>query len=142
MPVSAASEQAAELFKLGKFQEAARVVSEAIADGESADLWNDWAVAQFGMGELEDAERALRRALSLEAENRQTAENLGALLASQNRLREAIPLLERALEGAEEPVRTTLSTLLEECERAENAASATDADDVAKEPSQRGQAGG
>lgn len=142
MSVSPASEQAAELFKLGKFQEAARVASDAIADGESAELWNDWAVAQFGMGELEDAERALRRALTLDAGNRQTAENLGALLASQNRLREAIPLLERALEGAEDPVRATLSTLLEECQRATDAVTATNAEDVAKEPSQRGQANG
>ena len=114
------SEVAARLLAENKYREAAQVLSEAIAEGESSELWNDWAVVQYAMNELADAERALRRALALEAGNDQAAENLGALLFSQRRLTEARPWLTQALRGATGEKHEVLERLIGQC--GENAA--------------------
>src|SRR4029077_19679614 len=69
--------RAAELFKEGGVIEASHMLSEAIAEGETAELWNDWAVVQIGL-----AERALRRTLEMEPGHAEAAANLGILLFS------------------------------------------------------------
>ncbi len=55
-----ARSRAVTFFHEGRVVEAATLLSSAILEGESADLWNDWAVVQLSI-----AERALRRALLL-----------------------------------------------------------------------------
>jgi Flp pilus assembly protein TadD len=56
----------AELFAQGQFAEAAALLSEALSEGRTAELWNDWAAVQISMGHSQDAELALRRALVLD----------------------------------------------------------------------------
>ncbi|MGA8986031.1 MAG: hypothetical protein WB470_25410, partial [Candidatus Acidiferrales bacterium] len=55
------------------------MLSAALLQGESPDLWNDWAVVQLSV-----AERALRRALLLNPAHSDASANLGVLLAQEN----------------------------------------------------------
>src|SRR5215471_126721 len=88
---------ATELFQQGQFAAALQQFSELIQDGETSELWNDWATAQFQCGAQEKAEQGYRRALELDKANTLAAVNLGILLASLGRLPEAIEWLKRAL---------------------------------------------
>jgi len=83
------------LIEEGKPQEAAKVLDAAITQGETAELWNDWATLQHGCGHADHAERGYRRAIDLDGSCRQAAVNLGLLLFAQGRWQEAMPLLER-----------------------------------------------
>jgi len=110
------SVEATKLLGKSRFREAAQLISDAIAKhGESAELWNDWAVIQYGMGELEDAEKALRRALRLDPDSAGAAENLGALLFAQSRKAEAAPWLTQAMQAASGEKRDVLERLIAQC---------------------------
>ena len=80
--------------------------TEQIAEKRPQDA-NAWAAmgrARCHAGELEQAEKDLRKALSLEPENLVANTYLGSLLAELGRHKEAIPYLEKALPNApEEP---------------------------------------
>jgi tetratricopeptide (TPR) repeat protein len=90
-------EHASELYARGELAEAAAELSTAIGEGESAELWSDWGAVQAALGAAEDAERAFRRALRMDATWREAAENLGVLLYAQGRLSDAGIYLEQAL---------------------------------------------
>jgi len=79
----------------GKSQEALKLLEAAIAEGETAELWNDWATVLHACGDLARAEAGYRCALKLNNLDRQAAVNLGFLLFAQGRLQEAMPFLER-----------------------------------------------
>jgi len=85
----------ARLVQEGKSQEAVALLDVAISEGETAELWNDWATVQHGCGHADKAERGYRRALDLDGSCRQPAVNLGLMLFAQGRLQEGIPLLDR-----------------------------------------------
>jgi hypothetical protein len=76
-----------------KQTEAVKLLATALVNGESSELWNDWATAQCSCGNVDRAEWGYRRALSLVPSNRQVAVNLGFLLFAQAQLGEGIPLL-------------------------------------------------
>ena len=115
-PVPAKHEQGIQAFNEGRFNEAIRLFGEAVAEGESSEIWNDWAAAQLAIRNTADAERAFRRALKLQPDNHQAAANLGVLLAAQGRAEEASPLLERCQPGLGESERATVTRLLEQCQ--------------------------
>jgi tetratricopeptide (TPR) repeat protein len=94
-------EQANAMHARGELAEAAELLSAALAQSETSELWNDWGAVQASRGNSEDAERAFCRALRMEPDSRQVAENLGVLLFSQGRLADAREYLEQAL--ANEP---------------------------------------
>jgi len=98
---------ASDLFLLGHVVEASRLLSEAITQGETPDLWNDWAVVQLSL-----AERAFRRALELDPSHLDAATNLGLLLFATGRLAESAVFLQRALTTVQGPARTHIETLL------------------------------
>jgi predicted O-methyltransferase YrrM len=77
-----------------------------------ADLWNDLAAAAFACGQTEKAEDAFRRALALNSDDGQVAANLGVLLVSTGRLREAIPFLSGAVNRIDPGQRATINQLL------------------------------
>jgi FkbM family methyltransferase len=84
-----------QLIQEGKPNEAAMLLNAAITQGETAELWNDWATVQHGCGQAGQAECGYRRALDLDGSCRQAAVNLGLMLFGQGRWQEAMPLLER-----------------------------------------------
>jgi tetratricopeptide (TPR) repeat protein len=88
-------ESVAQFMTQGKPAEALALVASAIARGETAELWNDWASIQYGCSKLAEAERGYRRALQLDSRHRQAAVNLGLLLLTQGRLQEATPFFEQ-----------------------------------------------
>jgi tetratricopeptide (TPR) repeat protein len=111
-------QRAQELCAAGRLADAAQLLSEAIAEAVTPELWNDWAAIQYCLGQALDAEEAFRRALALDPGNFETSANLGALLCSQGEKREAIPFLKRALGNGAHPHRETLEGLLCQCEQA------------------------
>lgn len=117
-PSATKHQQGLQAFKDGRMDEAIRLFGEAVAEGETSEIWNDWATAQLAIQNSSDAERAFRRALKLQPANHQAAANLGVLLATTGRHEEAIPLLERSQSGLKENEGATVARLLEQCRSA------------------------
>ena len=93
-----AGEAAAHLIREGRPREAVQLLVAAIALCESADLWNDWATAQYCSGNADQTEQGYRRALKLDGSHRQSAVNLGVFLISQGQLRRGTPFSRKAQE--------------------------------------------
>ena len=98
-----------ELLQQGSIVEASRLLSDAISQNESSDLWNDWAVVQLSL-----AERAFRRALQLQPTHSDSCANLGLLLYIMGRRVESAPLLQQALPSSSAPARAFIQALLDE----------------------------
>jgi Tfp pilus assembly protein PilF len=93
-------QQALELMDKQHLDGALRLFGEALAQEETCERWNDWAVAQFTRNQLAEAEQGFRYALELDPANLEVAGNLGVLLVECEREYEAIPFLERAADAA------------------------------------------
>jgi Methyltransferase domain len=102
---------AASLFLEGRVVEASTMLSNAILQGESADLWNDWGVVQLGV-----SERALRRALLLAPTHHDAIANLGVLLFSVGKHADAAVYLRQALGFATGATHAYVQALLNLCE--------------------------
>jgi Tfp pilus assembly protein PilF len=89
-------QQALELMDKQQLPGALRLFGEALAQDETCDRWNDWAVAQFTRNQFAEAEQGFRYALELDPGNLEVAGNLGVLLVECEREHEAIPFLARA----------------------------------------------
>lgn len=110
-----------QLLEQNEHREAAQLLSDAIAEhGESCTLWNDWAVAQCAAGRFDDAERAFRRALQVDPAYAPAIENLGTLLCSMGKKREALPLLLQARDLASGAQRENLEKLAAMCAAEDN----------------------
>jgi SAM-dependent methyltransferase len=103
--------RAVTLFQEGRVVEASTLLSSAILEGESADLWNDWAVVQLSV-----AERALRRALLLAPTHQDATANLGVLLFSIGQRADAAGYLRQALTTTSGAKRDYVRSLLSLCE--------------------------
>jgi len=104
-------------YQHGRFAEALELIGEAIAESETGERWNDWAVAQVAVGNLADAEKAFRRALKIEPENLHAAANLGGLLAAAGRAAEAIPLLKKSFPALAGEEKNVVAKLLDDCRK-------------------------
>jgi sulfatase maturation enzyme AslB (radical SAM superfamily)/tetratricopeptide (TPR) repeat protein len=116
-PVSTTKElhdRGVQLYLEGRFGEALTLLQGALEPVVPAEWWNDWAAAELACGHADKAEGGFRRACSVSPGNGEAAANLGALLASQRRVAEAIPVLEHALVFAAEDQRSRLRQLLAE----------------------------
>lgn len=102
---------AIRLFLDGQVVEASSLLSTALLQGESPDLWNDWAVVQLSV-----AERALRRALLLNPAHPDAAANLGVLLFSTGKRSDAAVFLRQALRFATGAAQAHVQALLDLCE--------------------------
>jgi hypothetical protein len=89
-------QQALELMDKQHLEGALRLLGEALAQEETCERWNDWAVAQFTRSQFIEAEHGFRYAHELDPENLEVAGNLGVLLVECEREHEAIPFLARA----------------------------------------------
>jgi len=83
-------------FEAGDPSQALEHFRRALAQSESADLWSDWAVAQFALGHPDEAEAGFLLALEIEPQHADAHINLAALLLQQKRASEAAPFLLRA----------------------------------------------
>jgi GT2 family glycosyltransferase/SAM-dependent methyltransferase/glycosyltransferase involved in cell wall biosynthesis len=83
-------------FAAGRLAEALAAFRRALAETDTAEIWNDWATAQYALGYQHEAEAGFRLALGVDPKNAQAALNLGALLLSSDRSTEAVALLELA----------------------------------------------
>jgi len=99
------------LYAQGRLVEAAQAVAEAIAKGETSELWNDWGVIYIGL-----AQKAFRRALEMDPWNGEAMLNLGVSLFCQGKLTAAAPLLRHALAESAGPERAHIAALLALCE--------------------------
>ncbi|HTV55141.1 MAG TPA: hypothetical protein VMI06_09515, partial [Terriglobia bacterium] len=106
-------DQALRLFQQGKYEDAAQILSDVLNKRETSEIWNDWATAQLMLGKAADSEEGYRRALDLDPQSARAAGNLGAVLATCGRVREAIPLLERAANGSAGAEREQLLRLVQ-----------------------------
>ena len=100
------------LFHRGEAAASARKFGEALADEPNSERWNDWATAQAACSRLTLAELGYHQALKLDGWNGEASGNLGAVLASQGRHSEALPLVERASQTAQGESANDLSMLL------------------------------
>ena len=108
-------ERALESFREGKLADAVSLLTQAIEQEETSDRWNDWATVHLAAQRPAEAEMGFRRALRIEPENSQVILNLGALLATQGRAEEAIPLLERSEPLAAGKEKAAVQMLLAKC---------------------------
>jgi tetratricopeptide (TPR) repeat protein len=104
---------AIRLFESRQFELSAELFGAALADQPAAgELWNDWATAQNACRRAHLAELGFRLALRTDPPDREAAGNLGALLLSDGRFRDALPLLQAAELEASEETRPIVSQLV------------------------------
>ncbi len=103
-----------EQFKKGAYDNAVHLLSEALLEREDSELWNDWATAQAAGGHMEEAKKGYQRALQLNVNHSQSAANLGVLLYGEGKILQAVPLLEKSLQGLDEKQRGTVLNLLQQ----------------------------
>ena len=101
----------AERVRARRFQEALELLDAALALGASAAIWNDWATVQHAAGHSYKAEQGYRRALQLDGKYRDAAVNLGLLLLTQNRTKEAAALLDQHTAGLTEREKAAIQAL-------------------------------
>jgi tRNA (mo5U34)-methyltransferase len=92
-------EQGLQSYREGHFEEAVSLLSEALAEKQTSELWNDWGAAQFAAGRVLQAQQGFQRALECDPRDAQAGVNLGAILAQRGELEAAIGMFEKALQG-------------------------------------------
>ena len=105
------------LFNGGRYKEAIPLLRAAAEALETAENWNDLGACEF-KANLPQAEASFRKALALDPLYPLAQVNLGVLLAAQKRYAEALPLLERARDGAAAEQRRAIEELLRNCRSA------------------------
>jgi len=91
---------------------------KALAQSESAELWSDWASAQFALDNAEEAEVGLHLALEIDPAFEDALVNLSVVLLRQDRAAEAILFLERALPASPPAQRPAIEKLVEQARAA------------------------
>lgn len=102
-------------FDQGRYEEAARLFTEALEVKETAERWNDWATAQMMCQRGLAAEDGYRHALELDPGHHQATANLGIFLVRSGRFGEALPLLEQAMNGTDGQQNSVVAQLLGHC---------------------------
>ena len=97
----------------GTLKDAIAILDKAIAQGETTQLWNDWASIQYAAGNATEAERGYKQALKLSGRDRTASVNLSCLLLRQGRMKEAAMVLAPSSTMLTEYERTALAPLLD-----------------------------
>jgi len=105
-------------FERGEFSQAREQFRAALAQGESAELWSDWAAAQFALKNTDEAEVGFRLALEIAPDYDDALVNLAVVLLRQNRAADALPLLEKALPASSPAQKTAIEKLLSQAREA------------------------
>ncbi len=134
--VAALERVAAQLCENGHHAAAANMLAAALVAGEVSSLWNDWASAECGCGHLLRAELGFRRALQLDPSERQAGINLAALLLSQGRSTEAVPLITAQTPSLNEKEKRALRDLVIQRDKRQSSQSRSPAGHVATDCSQ------
>jgi GT2 family glycosyltransferase/SAM-dependent methyltransferase len=95
MPENTKHQRAHELVNENRLDDAVKLLSEALGEAESAELWNDWATIKMVLEKLQEAYAGYERALELEPENAQVQFNLGVLMIQANKLQRGVALLQK-----------------------------------------------
>jgi len=78
-------QQGIGLFNDGKYQEAVLVFAHMLqANHTNSELWNDWSSAMAASGQIKEALQGFERALKIDPNNQQAANNLAALIQAVN----------------------------------------------------------
>src|SRR5258708_908504 len=117
MPDKTKHQLALDLLKQTRVHEAGKLLTEALAEQESCDLWNDWAAVKAACNEINEARRGFERALTLDAENAQAQFNLGLILVSQNELEQGFLLLQKSAVRLGKDEQAAVAGLLQEHRR-------------------------
>src|SRR5882724_2173579 len=99
-------------FERGEFAPALEQFRAALKQTESAELWSDWAAAQFALGNSDEAEVGFRLALEIAPNHEDALVNLAVVLLRQNRAADALPLLEKALPASSATQKPAIEKLL------------------------------
>ena len=102
-------------FDQGRYEEAARLFTQALEVKETAERWNNWATAQMMCQRGLAAEGGYRHALELDPGHHQAAANLGIFLVRSGRFGEALPQLEQATNGTDGQQNSVVAQLLGHC---------------------------
>lgn len=114
MPNSEKHQRGLDQFQNGAYDMALQLLSEALLESESCELWNDWATTQAACGHIDEAKKGYRRALQMNINDSQSAANLGVLLLNEGQVHQAVPLLEKSLTGLDEVQRQAVRELLDQ----------------------------
>src|SRR5215475_15356442 len=115
MPNSEKHQSGLKEFHNGTYDAALQLLSEALLENESCELWNDWATVQAAREHIDEAKKGYRRALQMNINDSQSAANLGVLLLNEGQVSQAVPLLEKSLTGLDEVQRQAVGELLDRC---------------------------
>jgi tetratricopeptide (TPR) repeat protein len=109
-------QRALALYTSGQFESAAELLRQALLEAPSSELANDIGAAELACGRREQALSQFFLATSLDPANIEAVANLGTLLAHMNRMREAIPHLQKAASKTKDhDQRLALEKLLAMC---------------------------
>jgi FkbM family methyltransferase len=109
-------ERALGLYAGGQFESAVELLRQALLEAPSCELANDVGAAELACGRHEQALAQFFLATSLDPENIEVVANLGTLLAHMDRMREAVPYLQKASFKTKDPdQRSAIENLLAEC---------------------------
>jgi len=114
MPDKTKHQIALDLLNQNHIHEASRLLTEALAEQESCDLWNDWATVKAACNEINEARRGFERALVLDTENAQAQFNLGLILVNQNELDRGFSLLQKSALRLGKEEQAAVASLLQE----------------------------
>ncbi len=98
-----------------QYPASAALLQDALQQEPTSEIANDCAAANLACGQREKALAAFLLAVSLDADNVEAVANLGILLASLGRFREAIPHLQKSSARADANQRAALTQLLAMC---------------------------
>jgi len=107
-------QQGLQHFANGDYEAASCALSEALAEQETSERWNDWATVQAARQQFDKAERGYRRALQLDPQSSEAAMNLVTLLGCVGRPQDAIPFLELGASDLDEGARAAISALVKQ----------------------------
>src|SRR5256714_4528275 len=99
-------------FERKEFASALEQFRAALKQTESAELWSDWAAAQFACENTDEAEVGFRLALEIMPNCEDALVNLAVVLLRQNRAADALPLLEKALPASSPTQKPAIEKLL------------------------------
>jgi FkbM family methyltransferase len=115
-PSSEKHRRALALYAGGQFESAVEILRQALVEAPSSELANDCGAAELACARPEQALAQFFLAISLDPENSEAVANVGTLLAHMDRIREAIPHLQKAASSAKDPdQRAVLGKLLAQC---------------------------
>ena len=86
--MSETHQRAVRLLRAGHRQESIRLLTEALREQESSEVWNDWATA-LNLWVSSEAERGYRRALELDPKRGLAMSLLGQLQSDRGKIDEA-----------------------------------------------------